>query len=63
MSEVFMAKKIVGIDNSVWGKPMLITSDDLGNLGFELLQQGIVRFDIDRTTTASSVSDSTTTNS
>lgn len=58
-----MAKKIIGIDNSVWGKPMLITKDDLGNLGFELLKQGIVRFDSDRTTTASSMSDTTTINS
>ena len=54
--------KIVGIDNSVWGKPMLITKDELGKLHFELLQQGIVRFDSDRTATASGLSDTTTNN-
>ena len=53
--------KIIGIDNSVWGEPMLIKADDLGNLSFELLSR-IVRFDSDRTTTASSMSDTTTIN-
>tara|TARA_R100000773_G_scaffold1994_1_gene2698 strand:- start:949 stop:1134 length:186 start_codon:yes stop_codon:yes gene_type:complete len=42
-----MSAKIVGIDNSVWGKPMLIKQNNNGNLEFEELPLGITRLEVD----------------
>lgn len=42
-----MSAKIVGIENSVYGKPQLIKQNSEGILIFEDLPQGITRLEVD----------------
>jgi hypothetical protein len=42
-----MSAKIVGIENSVYGKPQLIKENDNGNVFFEDVPLGITRLEVD----------------
>lgn len=48
-----MSAKIVGIENSVYGKPQLIKQNSEGILIFEDLPQGITRLEVDNSKSVS----------